>query len=166
MTALKILQIQTLPSFFLRFEEKLKSVDFIRTKASQCRLVVVLALCMALLTGHGQRAGAGGFHPRLGQQGGADGGGGRHGDLDDLFALDESDEGLDAVERRLSVSLSLQQPVSCVHAVFEGIVQFVVLLLQMSTLSLQLIVSPQQSSLLLLPHCFVCDVRLNEVLWP
>lgn len=129
-------------------------------------LVVVLALCVALLAGRGQRAGAGGFHPCLGQQSGADGGGGRHGDLDDLLALDESDEGLDAVERRLSVPLSLQQPLPRVHAAFERDVEFVVLLLQVSALFLQLIVSSQQSSLLLLPHCLVCDVRLNKVLWP
>lgn len=115
--------------------------------------------------GRGQRAGhggAGGFHPGLGQQGG----GGRHGDLDQLVALDEFDERLDAVQRHLCAPLLLQQPMPHVHAFFECGIELVVLFLQMSALFLQLIVSPQQSSLLLLSHCLVCDVRLNKVLWP
>lgn len=79
----------------------------------------------------------------------------------------------------------------CVCSYFECLVELLVLFLQVSTLFLQLVVPPQQPSLLLLPHCshtnmyqctvstlgqtwpltacltrLVCNVGLNEVLWP
>lgn len=55
-----------------------------------------------LLQGRGRGArwaGAGGFDPGLGEQGGGgDGGGGRHGDLDELVALDQPDESFEALQ--------------------------------------------------------------------
>lgn len=120
-----------------------------------------------LQQGRGRGPGAGRFGPRLGEQrGGGDGGGGRHGDLDELLPLDEPDERLEALERRLRVSLPVDESLPHVLAVFERLAQFLVLFLQMFTLFLQLVVSSQESSLLLLPHRLVCNVRLNKVLRP
>lgn len=124
---------------------------------------------VALLQGRGRGSrggGAGGFDPGLGEQGGGDGGGGGHGDLDELVALYQPDESFEALERSLSVSLLPQQPLSQVHALFECVVELLVLFFQMSALVLQLVVSSQQPSLLLLPHRLVCDVGLNKVVWP
>lgn len=83
---------------------------------------VILAVGVALLQGRGRGArdgGAGGFDPGLGEQGGGDGGGGRHGDLDELVALDQPDESFEAFERSLSVSLLPQQSLSQVHTLLR-----------------------------------------------
>lgn len=84
------------------------------------RLVgVVLAVGVALLQRGGRGAGgrgAGEFAPGRGEQGGGDGGCGRHGDLEELVALDQPDESFEAFERRLRVSLLRQQPLPQVHA--------------------------------------------------
>lgn len=85
-------------------------------------VVGVLAVGVAHLQGCGRGArgrGAGGFAPGLGEQGGGDGGGGRHGDLDELVALDQPDESFEAVERRLRVSLLTQESLSQVHALLQ-----------------------------------------------
>lgn len=50
------------------------------------------------MAGGGGGGGAGGFDPGLGEQRGGNGGGGRHGDLDELVALDQPDEGFEAVK--------------------------------------------------------------------
>lgn len=76
-------------------------------------LVVGVILTVALLQGCGRGArggGAGGFDPRLGQQGG------RHGDLDELVSLNQADESFEALERSLRVPLLSQQPLPHVHA--------------------------------------------------
>lgn len=138
-------------------------------KTSELVVDVILAVGVALLQGRGRGArgrGAGGFDPGLGEQGGGDGGGGRHGDLDDLVALDQPDESFEAFQRRLSVSLLPQQSLSQVRTLFERHLELLVFFFQMSALFLQLVVSSQQPSLLLLPHRLVCNVGLNKVLWP
>lgn len=84
---------------------------------------VVLAVACLQGCGRGARGGgdggAGGFDPGLGEQRGGDGGGGRHGDLDELVALDQPDESFEAFERRLSVSLLPQQALPQVHALLQ-----------------------------------------------
>lgn len=81
---------------------------------------------MACLQGRGRGArrgggggGAGGFDPGLWEQRRGDGGGGRHGDLDELVALDQPNESFETVERRLSVSLLPQQALPQVHALLQ-----------------------------------------------
>lgn len=69
---------------------------------------LVVGAVLAPLQGRSRGArghGAGGFAPGLREQGGGDGGGGRHGDLDELLALDQPDESFEAVERGLRVPL-------------------------------------------------------------
>lgn len=75
-------------------------------------IVVVVILAVALLQGRGRGAGggAGGFDPGLGEQRR------RHGDLDQLVALNQPDERFEALERRLRVPLLPQQVVPQVHA--------------------------------------------------
>lgn len=114
--------------------------DIIQTELSRCRLVVVvLAMGVALLYGRGRRAshdGAGGFDPCLGKQGGANGGSGCHGNLDNLVPLDEPDERFDAVQGSLGVPLLLQEALSHIHTLFKRFVELLVFFFQMSALFL------------------------------
>lgn len=71
---------------------------------------------MALLQGCGRGArggGAGGFDPRLGQQGG------RHGDLDELVSLNQADQSFEALQRSLRVPLLPQEAVPQIHAFLQ-----------------------------------------------
>nr|XP_020469184.1 rho GTPase-activating protein 8 isoform X4 [Monopterus albus] len=68
-------------------------------------------------SGRGARGrSTGGFDPGLGEQGG---GGGCHGDLDELVALDQPDESFEAVERRLGVSLLPEETLSQLDALLQ-----------------------------------------------
>lgn len=111
--------------------------------------------------------GAGGFDPGQGEQGhSGGGGGGRHGNLDHLVSLDQTNHSLETLQGGLGVPLSTNQTLPRVHHLREGLAELLVLLLQVSTLLLQLYIPPEQTPLLPLSHRLVCNIGLDEVLWP
>lgn len=86
----------------------------------------VLAVGVTHLWGRGQNTrdggddgiGAGGFWEE-GCSSGADGGRGRHGDLDQLITLDEADQSLEALQWRLRVSLLTEEMILHVLAFLQ-----------------------------------------------